>query len=203
MKFYQKISLIITLFFSLNKNIIFCQNSIANNLEAFISSPKLIKSQLCSFNGISKVNSNSIICECFNGFVKDEKIRKINSYPVNCSYFQKSRLITLSVAIIFPIGIDYFYLGHNFVGFVIFIWVIIILILNLWLLKWVLVYDRLTSVGNVDIVFEKKYMKFKYIVLIIDAITFIAYVINAILQGLGVIKDSNGFYTISDYNLDN
>ena len=64
-----------------------------------------------------------------------------------------------------------------------------------------MVYDRLTSVGNVDLIFEKKYIRFKTIVLIIDAITFVGYVINVILQGLGIFKDSNGYYTNRDFSL--
>ena len=202
MKLYQKFGILIIILYSLNLNIIICQDSIVNNLDAFISSPKLVKSQLCSFNGVEKVNLTYIKCHCYNGFVKDKNIRKINNYEVDCSYFLKSRIITLTIAIIFPIGIDYFYLGHYIFGVFIFIMIIIILVLNIYLLKWVLIYDRLTSVVNVDIIFEKKYIRYKYFVLTVDAIAFITYVINAILQGIGVIKDSNGFNTIQDFSLD-
>ena len=69
-------------------------------------------------------------------------------------------------------------------------------------MKWVLKYDNLTSVGNVDKIFEKKYIRLKYSVLIIDIICLVLYIINAILQGAGVIKDSNGYDTLYDYSLD-
>ena len=193
------------LFFILkNSYLIFCQDLNENdiNLDKFISGPKLIKNQLCSFNGISLANSTHIKCKCYNGFIKDNNIRKINNYEVDCSYFLKSRLITLTLSLIFPIGIDYFYLGHNIFGSFVFIIVFIIFGLNIWLLNWVLVYDKLTSVGNVDKIFEKKYIRLKYSVLIIDIIFIFLYIFNAIMQGAGAIKDSNGFITNNDFALD-
>ena len=87
-------------------------------------------------------------------------------------------------------------------GSFIFIIVFIIFGLNIWLLNWVLVYDKLTSVGNIDKVFEKKYIRLKYGVLIIDIIFVLLYIINAIMQGSGLIKDSNGFTTNHDFALD-
>ena len=173
-----------------------------NSFDTFISSPKLIKNQLCSFNDITKINSTYIQCKCYHGFVKDDGVRKINGFEVDCSYLLKSRLLTITLSIILPLGFDYFYLGHYFIGGFILALIICIIVLNVWLLKWVLKYDKLTSVGNVDKVFEKKYIRLKFSVLIVDIIYFILYIINAILQGSGVIKDSNGYDTLYDYNLD-
>ena len=79
---------------------------------------------------------------------------------------------------------------------------ICLIVLNICLLKCVLKYDNLTSIGNVDKNFERKYIKFKYIVIIIDLIFLCFYVINAILQGCGIIKDNNGFYTKFDFDLE-
>ena len=191
-----------TLLIFINVYTILSQESNDNSFSTFISSPKLIKNQLCSFNDISKVNSTNIKCKCYNGFVKDSSIRKINNYEVDCSYLLKSRLITLTLSIIIPVGFDYFYLGHYLFGGFILSVIIIIIVLNIWLLKWVLKYDNLTSVGNVDKIFEKKYIRLKYSVLIIDIICLVLYIINAILQGAGVIKDSNGYDTLYDYSLD-
>ena len=63
-------------------------------------------------------------------------------------------------------------------------------------------YDKLTSIGNIDKNFEKKYKRFKCAVIIIDFISFAFYVINAILQGTGTIKDINGFETLSDFSIE-
>ena len=48
-----------------------CQDDFEDYLEDLVRSPELIKNQLCSFNDISKVTSDSITCQCFDGFVKD------------------------------------------------------------------------------------------------------------------------------------
>ena len=200
MNFYIKFYILNV--FSLTSNLVLCQNINDIDLERFISSPKLIKNQLCSFNGISSLNSTYIKCKCYNGFIKDNNIRKINNYEVDCSYFLKSRLITLTLSLIFPIGIDFFYLGHYIIGIIILILVLSLVGINIWLLNWVLIYDKLTSVGNVDKIFEKKYIRLKFSVIIIDFIFFLFYIINAIMHGAGVIKDSNGYITIYDFALD-
>ena len=188
--------------FSISFYLYFCQNNFEEALKAFIESPKLIKNQLCSFNSITSVNLESIKCQCHEGFVRDNNIRKINNYDVDCSYQLKSRLITFVFSLIVPLGIDYFYLEYYSIFFIIFITVICVIILNLWLLKCVLKYDKLTSIGNVDKNFEKKYIKFKLAIVIIDFIFFGFYIINSILQGTGVIKDKNGFQTISDFSIE-
>ena len=179
-----------------------CQDNFENTLENFISSPKLIKNQLCSFNSISYINSSNIKCKCYDGFVRDYNIRKINNFDVDCSYQLKSRLITLVLSLIVPFGFDYFYLGYISVFILIFVLAICIIILNLYLLNCVLEYDKLTTVGNVDKNFEKKYLKYKYIVIFIDCISFCFYIVNSILQGTGIIKDKNGYETLSDYNFE-
>ena len=186
----------------INSYYIICQDSYEDSLNTFITSPKLIKNQLCSFNEIDKINSTYIKCKCYDGFVKDENIRKINNYEVDCSYLLKSRLITLGLSLMFPFGFDYFYLGHYIIGFFILIVVVVIIILNIRLLKLVLIYDRLSSVGNVDKAFERKYIRFKIGIITVDLIIFALYLINAILQGLGAIKDSNGYPTVYDFALD-
>ena len=121
-----------------------CQNDFQNDLKAFIESPKIIKNQLCSFNSISNVNLETIKCQCHEGFVRDNNIRKINNYDVDCSYQLKSRLITFVLSLIVPLGIDYFYLEYYSIFFLIFF--------------------------NVDKNFEKKYTKFKLAIIIIDFI---------------------------------
>ena len=159
----------------INLYFIICQDSNEDNLNTFITSPKLIKNQLCSFNEIAKVNSTYIKCRCYDGFVKDENVRKINNYEVDCSYLLKSRIITLGLSLMFPFGLDYFYLGHYIFGFFILIFAVVIIILNIRLLKLVLIYDRLSSVGNIDKAFERKYMRFKLITIVVDLITFVLY----------------------------
>ena len=201
MKFFSKNIFIIFIYY-LKSYIIFCQTNNQNDLETFISSPKLIKNQLCSYNAISALNSTYIKCKCYNGFIKDNNIRKINNYEVDCSYLLKSRLITLTLSLIMPIGLDFIYLGHYFLGVFIFILVVFLVAVNIWLLNWVLIYDKLTSVGNVDKIFEKKYIRLKYSVLIVDLLFILFYIINIILHGTGVIKDSNGYNTIYDFALD-
>ena len=77
-----------------------------------------------------------------------------------------------------------------------------IIILNIRLLKLVLIYDKLSSIGNVEKAFERKYLGFKFSIIIVDLIFFVLYLINAILQGVGAIKDSNSYHTIYDFALD-
>ena len=202
MKIYYRNGILkIFLFFKII-NIILTQNKFENDLKEFIESPKLIKNQLCSFNGISTANSTYIKCQCYDGFVKDNNIRKINNFEVDCSYQLKSRLITFVLSLIVPFGFDYFYLGYNAVFIIIFIFSICLLILNLYLLNCVIKHDKLISVGNIDKNFEKKFSKYKCAVIIIDFIFLGFYIINLILQGTGSIKDRNGFSTIYDYGLE-
>ena len=202
MKIYYRNGILkIILFFKII-NIILTQNKFENDLKEFIESPKLIKNQLCSFNGISTANSTYIKCQCYDGFVKDNNIRKINNFEVDCSYQLKSRLITFVLSLIVPFGFDYFYLGYNAVFIIIFIFSICLLILNLYLLNCVIKHDKLISVGNIDKNFEKKFSKYKCAVIIIDFIFLGFYIINLILQGTGSIKDRNGFSTIYDYSLE-
>ena len=183
-------------------NLILCQTTFEDDLKNFIEIPKLIKNQLCSFNSILTVNSSNIECQCYDGFVKDNNIRKINDFEVDCSYQLKSRLITFVLSLIVPFGFDYFYLGYNAVFIIIFIFSICLLILNLYLLNCVIKHDKLISVGNIDKNFEKKFSKYKCAVIIIDFIFLGFYIINLILQGTGSIKDRNGFSTIYDYSLE-
>ena len=202
MKIYYRNGILkIFLFFKII-NIILTQNKFENDLKEFIESPKLIKNQLCSFNGISTANSTYIKCQCYDGFVKDNNIRKINNFEVDCSYQLKSRLITFVLSLIVPFGFDYFYLGYNAVFIIIFIFSICLLILNLYLLNCVIKHDKLISVGNIDKNFEKKFSKYKCAVIIIDFIFLGFYIINLILQGTGAIKDRNGFSTMYDYSLE-
>ena len=202
MKIYYRNGILkIILFFKII-NIILTQNKFENDLKEFIESPKLIKNQLCSFNGISTANSTYIKCQCYDGFVKNNNIRKINNFEVDCSYQLKSRLITFVLSLIVPFGFDYFYLGYNAVFIIIFIFSICLLILNLYLLNCVIKHDKLISVGNIDKNFEKKFSKYKCAVIIIDFIFLGFYIINLILQGTGSIKDRNGFSTIYDYSLE-
>ena len=202
MKIYYRNGILkIILFFKII-NIILTQNKFENDLKEFIESPKLIKNQLCSFNGISTANSTYIKCQCYDGFVKDNNIRKINNFDVDCSYQLKSRLITFVLSLIVPFGFDYFYLGYNAVFIIIFIFSICLLILNLYLLNCVIKHDKLISVGNIDKNFEKKFSKYKCAVIIIDFVFLGFYIINLILQGTGAIKDRNGFSTIYDYSLE-
>ena len=166
MKIYYRNGILkIFLFFKII-NIILTQNKFENDLKEFIESPKLIKNQLCSFNGISTANSTYIKCQCYDGFVKDNNIRKINNFEVDCSYQLKSRLITFVLSLIVPFGFDYFYLGYNAVFIIIFIFSICLLILNLYLLNCVIKHDKLISVGNIDKNFEKKFSKYKCAVII-------------------------------------
>ena len=183
-------------------NIALCQNDFETNLKKFIESPKIIKNQLCSFNSISTSTINNLTCKCYDGFVKDVNIRKINNYDVDCSYQLKSRLITFVFSLIVPFGIDYLYLGHYSIFVIVLIFAICFIVMNSYLFNCILKYDRLTSVGNIDKNFERKYKKYKCIVIIIDFIVLGIYIINASLQGTGVIKDKNGFSTIYDYFLE-
>jgi len=202
MKIFIRNGILKIVFFFKIINLILCQTTFEDDLKNFIEIPKLIKNQLCSFNSILTVNSSNIECQCYDGFVKDNNIRKINDFEVDCSYQLKSRLITFVLSLIVPFGFDYFYLGYTSVFFLIFIFSICLLILNLYLLNCVVKHDNLISVGNIDKNFEKKYTKYKYAVLIIDFIFLFFYIINSILQGSGVIKDINGFSTMNDYYLE-
>ena len=173
--------IILTIIIS-SSNKIFAQNS-TEILIKLLSSPKILQNEICLFNEVLSINDTHITCKCYDGFTKDNQIRWINNYQVDCSYFQRSRVITTGFSLILPFGADYFYLGHILIGIVTIILETAIFVLNCIFFRYLLIYDQPTINGNnADENFEKKYKKLKFIVCFIDLLFGILYIINIFFQ---------------------
>ena len=169
---------------------------ISNNIDI-----SLFKNQICSYNGKPKlISENTIkyICECDNEFDTDDKVRKIYGHKVYCSYKKKSKLKTLFLAVFFPFGIDYFYLGYILFPIIILLYSIFIIICNCIFIYKIIDYDNKINEKEFEI---KKYYdmkKFGIFIKILDIISVIFYILNIILILSNAIIDSYGKELYSD-----
>ena len=166
------------------------------------------QNELCSYNGIPTYDSktNQVLCECDEKHVNEPRIefrQYINGHLVQCSYEKKRRFFALFLASIFPIGLDFLYLGHIYLfllSLLLFLTVVVVNVVQL-----ILVYK-----GNnkkEEILNHRKY-KFnirsteaiikKINIFGINIIFTIYYLSHIIIQGLGLIKDSNNIDTEND-----
>ena len=87
------------------------------SIEGYLNDINIYKNELCSYNGIPTVNTqtNKVICECYSKYTNepDEKNRRyINGNLVQCSYERKSQFLVTFIALCFPFGFDYLYLDR-------------------------------------------------------------------------------------------
>jgi len=77
------------------------------------------QNELCSYNGVPTYDSktNQVLCECDEKHVNEPRVthrKYINGHLVQCSYEKKKRFYAFFLAAIFPIGLDFVYLGHTY-----------------------------------------------------------------------------------------
>ena len=190
----------------------------------------LYKHEICSFSGVPEVIGNVVKCHCYEGFTNtSEPIDYFEEYPVQCWYKNKSRFITFWLSVCIPLGFDYLYLGH-YSYFLIIIGVIIILFINYFVCFYLLKKiqketdiseaksirgkDTLSYRGNGDemddnarkihlnLLMKKKYVnKYKLCINIGFLLVLLFWITDAVLMGLGVVKDDKGFETYNDFVL--
>ena len=104
----MKYFILIVLFFRINKIHTFSGKELLNDINLYLN-------ELCSYNGIPKINSTTkeIICECKERYANEprkDKIKYINGHMIQCSYERKSRFFTVFLALCIPVGFDFLYL---------------------------------------------------------------------------------------------
>jgi len=101
---------------------------------------------------------------------------------------KKKRFITLFYSIFVPFGLDYLYLGHYL------IFIVILLISGFALLSNCY---KFTFSKSKDYLSDKS----NWIYVGIGLLAILFWIINIFLMGFGLIKDENGFETVSDLYL--
>jgi hypothetical protein len=170
------------------------------------------QNELCSYNGIPSYDSktNQVICECDEKHVNEPRVserRYINGHLVQCSYEKKKRFYAFFLAAIFPIGLDFVYLGHVHLFLLSLALFIIVIACNI--IQLILDYKQNSQMeekaNQQNSKVKHKFMirnteiNFKRINIFgINIIFIIYYVSHIIIQGFGYIKDSNSIETEND-----
>mgnify|MGYP006916288896 CR=1 FL=1 len=183
-----------------------------------ITNIRYYKNQICSYNGLPTVlENNTVKCECKPEYVtepKEEKKIKIHNQTIQCSYRRKKRFQTFFLAAICPFGADYFYLGHYTYGLLAALINFIIIALNC--ISMVLNYQlekkneeakrqlklkkntNKFDIRNLAELNDRCVKSFNLAAKILIFFTMLFWLGNAIIQGLGIIPDSNGVSTEDD-----
>ena len=186
-----------------------------------ITNIKYYLNQICSYNGVpvydSNLNDSNVTCICEDKYVNEPRPEKkiyIQNQLIQCSYRKKQRFMTFFLASITPFGLDYIYLGHYLHFFVAAIVNVTIIVLNF--ISMVLNYqlEKKNEEAKRQIKLKKSTNKFDIRnlaelndrcvknfnltakILIIFMVLF--WFGNAVIQGLGIINDSNGVPTEND-----
>ena len=170
------------------------------------------QNELCSYNGIPSYDSktNQVICDCDEKHVNEPRIthrKYIEGHLVQCSYEKKKRFYAFFLAAIFPIGLDFVYLGHIYLFLLSLALFIIVVACNI--IQLILDYRQNSQMeekaNQQDSKVKHKFMirnteiNFKRINIFgINIIFIIYYVSHIIIQALGYIKDSNNIETEND-----
>ena len=170
------------------------------------------QNELCSYNGIPTYDSktNQVICECDEKHVNEPRVthrKYIEGHLVQCSYEKKKRFYAFFLAAIFPIGLDFVYLGHVYLFLLSLALFIIVIACNI--IQLILDYRQNSQMeekaNQQDSKVKHKFMirnteiNFKRINIFgINIIFIIYYASHIIIQALGYIKDSNNIETEND-----
>lgn len=186
----------------------------------FLNDITLYMNELCSHNGIPQLTKNKteVICECDKRYTnepRESKKRYINNkHFIQCSYERKRRFLCFFLSAIAPIGMDYLYLGH--IG--IFILILFIFCFNAVLIVFSIVLNyrlekkeeeekRQKKLKKANYKFELKNITkinktcvkainiFSNLFMLAQAIFWI---VNSILESLGIIRDINHVETEND-----
>jgi hypothetical protein len=165
----------------------FCSDNFYN-----LRDPALFKDEICSYNGSPNVipkdtDYSDILCECQEEFANDPNFTKlINGVKVQCNYERKRRFITLFLSIFLPFGLNYLYLGHFSIFF---------LILSICFLTIFGNCYRLSVTQHNDSYFKNKW-NIVFLVLALFLMTF--WIVDIILVCVGIVKDSKNVETVDD-----
>jgi hypothetical protein len=170
------------------------------------------QNELCSYNGIPTYDpkTNQVRCECDERHENEPRIKKrdyIHDHLVQCSYEKKSRFFAFFLAAIFPIGLDFLYLGHVglfLLSLLLFITVLVVNVIQI-------IFDYKNNYKNNNKKDESiNHRKYKFNIrnsettlkrinmIGINIIFVIYYISHIVIQGLGLIKDSNSIETEND-----
>ncbi len=195
--------------------------------RAYVENPLLYKNEICSYNGEPKVNSDeSIECECYSSFVdepREDHKKYIGNQLIHCSYQRKKRFTTFFYACIIPMGLDYLYLEQYYYFALIFFSCLLMIVSQIvcsylsYKLKEMYEESKYKYNERSDnfnrsnsMAYNSKKKKDKKeqlkkcldVYKIINKILFfiiIAYwILDIIVQSLGIIKDRNGVETEND-----
>jgi len=187
--------------------------------KEYIDSFTFYANEICSYNGIPTITSNSVTCSCFKGYTNSKKKLYINGIEIQCSYKKKKRFMSFFFAVFLPIGLDYFYL-ERYIYFI-FILLMVIFIFGNQLICFLLSHKFKAENNNIEnntnnygennkILNYNNYNKdesdididvfriYKTINFILSLLFTAFWVIDAILQATGKIKDGNGIKTDDD-----
>ena len=185
----------------------------------FLNDITLYTNELCSHNGIPQLNAEKteVICECDNKYTNEprESHKKyINNHFIQCSYERKKRFFCFFLSAIAPLGMDYLYLGHIGIFFVILFY----FCFNMILIVFSIVLNYRLEKKEEEEKLQKKLKKanykfeFKNITTInktcVKAMSYVSnfailllvlfWIINTVLEGLGLIRDKNHVITEND-----
>ena len=182
-----------------------------------ITNIKYYLNQICSYNGIPILDGNNVTCICEDKYANEprEKERKfVMNQFIQCSYRKKKRFMTFFFAAITPFAIDYFYLGHYFYFVVIALINITIIVFNF--ISMVLNYQlekkneeakrqlklkkstNKFDIRNLAELNDRCVKNFNLTSKILIIFMVIYWFSNAVIQWLGLLKDSNGVETEND-----
>ena len=174
----------------------------SNSYSVQLNNPMLFLNEICSYNGIPKIDniSKEIKCVCFDDYDTVDESKTINGVPIQCNYQRRRRFIVLFLSVFVPLGVDYLYLGNYWAFCIIILTVFFVCIGNCYLL--------IESQHDMGQNKEEKnrnlfqdqisFTKTRIIFLILGGLLIIFYIANIILIATGVIKDGNGISTIND-----
>ena len=197
--------------------------------RAYVENPVLYKNEICSYNGDPKVNSDeSIECICYSSFVdepREDHKKYIGNQLIHCSYQRKKRFTAFFYASILPMGLDYLYLERYYyfaLIFFSFLFMIVSQIVCFYLsykLKEIIEEskykynersDNFNRSNSMAYNSRKKKDKKEQLKKCLDVyniinkilffIIFAYWILDMVVQSLGVIKDKNGVETENDMN---
>ena len=186
--------------------------------DEFLNDINLYINEICSHNGVPNVDkkTNKVICTCEEKYANEprEQYKKyINGQFVQCSYRRKRRFFAFFLAGICPCGMDYFYLGHYWLFFIIIIYCLIILTFNI--IAFILNYkinkkneeikrqnklkkvNKKFNIQNIAEINDRCVNLFTKATRVLTYILLIFWFYNFIIEGLGYNKD---FYWIETEN---
>ena len=184
-----------------------------------ITDIKYYMNQICSYNGIPTIidSNKTVICLCEDKYVnepRESEKKYVNNQFIQCTYRKKKRFTAFFLAAITPFGLDYFYLGHYIYFIVIAIINVTIIVLNF--ISIVLNYQlekkneeakrqmklkkntNKFDIRNLAELNDRCVKNFNLTSKILIFFMIIFWYANAIMQGIGGLKDINGVPTEND-----